>query len=36
VRGYEDIKLASVAEFRGRSKEQLGDLEGTSTTNAGA
>ncbi|MCW3002334.1 MAG: indolepyruvate ferredoxin oxidoreductase alpha and beta subunit [Conexibacter sp.] len=36
VRGYEDIKLASVAEFRGRSQEQLGDLEGTSTTNAGA
>jgi indolepyruvate ferredoxin oxidoreductase len=38
VRGYEDIKLAGVSEFRRRSLEGLAELTGptTSTKNAGA
>jgi indolepyruvate ferredoxin oxidoreductase len=38
VRGYEDIKLAGVAEFRSRSLDRLAELEGppASTENAGA
>jgi indolepyruvate ferredoxin oxidoreductase len=38
VRGYEDIKLAGVAEFRSRSHDRLAELEGrtASTNEAGA
>jgi hypothetical protein len=38
VRGYEDIKLAGVAEFRSRSVDRLAELEGppASPENAGA
>jgi indolepyruvate ferredoxin oxidoreductase len=38
VRGYEDIKLAGVAEFRSRSQDRLAELEGrtASTNEAGA